>query len=279
MTAVATGVLARLRATLPGLTPALGRIAEVALASPHKVLYSTVTELAEAASSSEGSVIRFCKDLGFSGFQDFKLALATDLAASQTAPRARNEPDNLVGEAVRHAQAAVRETGQLLELAAVEGVAARILAADRTDVYGVGASGMIAGYVHYKLLRLGLSVQIFTDPHLAAMSAVSLTEQSVAIGVSSSGSVIDTVAALRTARGTGAFTAALTNRAKSPLTAVSDVVLLASSPESPLTGGSVPSKIGQLLVLEVLFSALLERREGSSAFLQRTAESVVDKSY
>ena len=71
MTAVATGVLARLRATLPGLTPALGRIAEVALEAPHKVLYSTVTELAEAARSSEGSVIRFCKDLGFGGFQDF----------------------------------------------------------------------------------------------------------------------------------------------------------------------------------------------------------------
>ncbi len=126
MTAVATGVLARLRATLPGLTPALSRIAEVALESPHRVLYSTVTELAESASSSEGSVIRFCKDLGFGGFQDFKLALATDLAASRAAPRGRDEPDNLVGEAVRHAQAAVRETGQLLELAAVEGVAKMI---------------------------------------------------------------------------------------------------------------------------------------------------------
>lgn len=279
MTAVATGVLARLRATLPGLSPTLGRIAEVALESPHKVLYSTVTELAEAASSSEGSVIRFCKDLGFSGFQDFKLALATDLAASQTTPLALDEPDNLVSEAVRHAQAAVRETGQLLDLATVEGVAARILAATRTDVVGVGASGMIAAYVHYKLLRLGLTVQVFTDPHLAAMSASSLTGQSVAIGVSSSGSVIDTVAALRTAKEAGAFTVALTNRARSPLTAVSDAVLLASSPESPLTGGAVPSKIGQLLVLEVLFSALLGQREGGLKFLQRTAESVVDKSY
>lgn len=279
MIAVATGTLARLRATVPGLTPALQRIAEYALEAPEKVIYHTVTELAEAAHSSEGSVIRFCKDLGFSGFQDFKLALATDLAA---APRdkALNIPgeQGIITAAVQHAQTAIRETAQLLELNQVERVAAQVLSAERIDVYGVGASGVIAHYVEYKLLRLGLSVQAFVDPHLAAMSAARLTGASVAIGVSSSGSVIDTVYALQTARAAGAFTVALTNRAKSPMTATSSAVLLASNPESPLTGGAIPSKIGQLLVLDVLFSSLLSNADRLEA-VQKTAGVVVDKSY
>lgn len=279
MTAVATGTLARLRATIPGLTPALQRIAEYALEAPEKVIYHTVTELAEAAHSSEGSVIRFCKDLGFSGFQDFKLALATDLAA---APRdkALNIPgeQGIITAAVQHAQTAIRETAQLLELSQVEKVAAQVLSAERIDVYGVGASGVIAHYVEYKLLRLGLNVQAFVDPHLAAMSAARLTGASLAIGVSSSGSVIDTVYALQTARAAGAFTVALTNRAKSPMTASASAVLLASNPESPLTGGAIPSKIGQLLVLDVLFSSLLSNADGLEA-VQKTAGVVVDKSY
>lgn len=279
MIAVATGTLARLRATVPGLTPALQRIAEYALEAPEKVIYHTVTELAEAAHSSEGSVIRFCKDLGFSGFQDFKLALATDLAA---APRdkALNIPgeQGIITAAVQHAQTAIRETAQLLELSQVEKVVAQVLSAERIDVYGVGASGVIAHYVEYKLLRLGLNVQAFVDPHLAAMSAARLTGASLAIGVSSSGSVIDTVYALQTARAAGAFTVALTNRAKSPMTATSSAVLLASNPESPLTGGAIPSKIGQLLVLDVLFSSLLSNADRLEA-VQKTAGVVVDKSY
>lgn len=279
MTAVATGTLAKLRATIPGLTPALQRIAGYVLEAPERVIYHTVTELAEAASSSEGSVIRFCKDLGFSGFQDFKLALATDLAAS---PRERelstDAEQGIITAAVQHAQTAIRETAQLLELAQVERVAAQVLSAERIDVYGVGASGVIAHYVEYKLLRLGLGVQAFVDPHLAAMSAARLTGASVAIGVSSSGSVIDTVYALQTARAAGAFTVALTNRAKSPMTATSSAVLLASNPESPLTGGAIPSKIGQLLVLDVLFSSLLSNADRLEA-VQKTAGVVVDKSY
>lgn len=278
MTAVATGALARLRSALPGLTPALQRIAEYSLDAPEKVLYHTVTELAEAASSSEGSVIRFCKDLGFSGFQDFKLALATDLA-SMPKESVSDTPVNIITEAVHYSEAAIRETAQLLNLDEVERVAARILSADRINVYGVGASGVIGRYVHYKLLRLGLNVQVFVDPHLAAMSAVHLTTASVAIGVSSSGSIIDTVHALQTARKAGAFTVALTNRAKSPMTASSSAVLLASSPESPLTGGAIPSKIGQLLVLDVLFSSLLSLRKSGPTAVQKTAEAVVDKSF
>lgn len=281
MTVVATGILARLRATLPGLTPALQRIAEYALDAPDKVLYHTVTELAEAASSSEGSVIRFCKDMGFSGFQDFKLALATDLASAprESASGVLGEPGNIITNAVQHAETAIRETGQLLDLSEIEQTTAQLLLADRIDVYGVGASGVIAHYVHYKLLRLGLNVQAFVDPHLAAMSAAYLTKASVAIGVSSSGSVVDTVHALQTARVAGAFTVSLTNRAKSPMTAISDAVLLASNPESPLTGGAIPSKIGQLLVLDVLFSSLLSQRSSGLTAVQKTAEAVVDKSY
>lgn len=111
------------------------------------------------------------------------------------------------------------------------------------------------------------------------MSAARLTETSVAIGVSSSGSVVDTVYALQTARAAGAFIVALTNRAKSPMTATSSAVLLASNPESPLTGGAIPSKIGQLLVLDVLFSSLLSSYESGLTAVQKTAEAVVDKSY
>ena len=74
------GALSRLRAEQTHLTPALRRLAEVVLASPQEAIYQSVTELADLAGVGEASVIRLCRDLGFKGFQDFKLALAADLA-------------------------------------------------------------------------------------------------------------------------------------------------------------------------------------------------------
>lgn len=86
----AAGALSRLRAGQKHLTPALKRLAQVVLASPHEVIYQSVTELAEVAEVGEASVIRLCRDLGFKGFQDFKLALAADVAISPETPPSAN---------------------------------------------------------------------------------------------------------------------------------------------------------------------------------------------
>jgi DNA-binding MurR/RpiR family transcriptional regulator len=146
------------------------------------------------------------------------------------------------------------------------------------EVYGVGASGVTANDVAYKFLRLGIPAFAYTDPHLATMAASNLEAGAVAIGISRSGSTVDTVRALDAARAGGAFTVAVTHRARSPITAAG-AILHTSSPESPLSGGAVSSKVGQLLVLEVLFTALLLRYPGAGTAVQRTAAAVVEKSF
>lgn len=293
-------LLTRLRASLEDLSPVQRRVAQYVLEHPDATIYHSVTELAEATSSSEGSIIRFCQDLGFSGFQEFKLTLAVesspasraqsgdggsearravpgaDVAGSQAAVSAA--PERLMAHLATNAAAALNDTATLFELEAFQTVADRLASATRVDIYGVGASGVVAQYYAYKLLRLGVTVQAFTDMHLGSMSASNLDESAVAIGVSSSGSTLDTLQALRTAKEAGAFTVAVTNRLKSPLAKVADRSLLASPPESPLTGGDVFAKIGQLLVLEALARLLVAGDEDLLEVVQRTARVVADRS-
>jgi len=273
-------VLTRLRASLDDLSPVLKRVAQYVLDHPDQAIYHSVTELAEATSSSEGSIIRFCQDLGYSGFQEFKLTLAMELSPRRGGDGHGAEPmhANLMGRLAHHASTTLNETTNLYEPEAFQEVARRLAAARRVDVYGVGASGVVAQYYAYKLLRLGLTVQAFTDLHLGAMSASNLGEDCVAIGVSSSGSTLDTLQALKAAREAGAFTVAVTNRMKSPLAKVADRNLLASPPESPLTGGDVFAKIGQLLVLEALVQLMGESDAHMADAVQRTAQVVADKS-
>lgn len=277
-----SATLARLRSAQPGLTPALERIASYAIRHPDRVIYQTVTQLADASGASEASVIRFCHDLGYEGFQDFKLSLAVDLASNRAAEPQAGPPrstSDLIELVVDEAQSAVTDTGKLIEPEQIETAARRILAARRVDVYGVAASGIIASYFHYKLVRLGLPGSWFSDPHMASMSAVSLAGSDVAIAISSSGSTVDTVKALGRAEASGAFTIAVTNLPRSPLTAHARLVLVAANPESPLTGGAATSKLSQLLLLEVLFNVIVRLDPERSSTIHGTAEAVVGKSY
>lgn len=144
-------------------------------------------------------------------------------------------------------------------------------------VYGAAASGVTAQDYGYKFVRLGYSVTVHTDAHLAAMTTATLPREAVVLALTRSGSTLDTVKVLELARARGVATLLVTERAKSPATALADVVLTTASSESPLTGGSIASKMGQLLVLDVLFTELLARLPGAPEAVAATAHAVTDR--
>ncbi len=266
------GALSRLRAEQPHLTPALRRLAEVVLASPQEVIYQSVTELADLAEVGEASVIRLCRDLGFKGFQDFKLVLAADLARASEVHPGAGALEHVTEGALR----AITETSAML--AGTLGPALAALSAVRTLlIYGAGASGVSAQDYAYKFVRLGYTVSVYLDAHLAAMATATLPLESVLIALTRSGSTLDTVKVLELARTCGVTTLLVTERVKSPATVVADLVLYTASNESPLTGGSIVSKMGQLLILDALFAELLGRLPGAQDAVAATARAVTDR--
>ena len=74
-----TGTLIRLRGLYPSLKTALRKVADVILRQPEMAIYASVNEVAAVAAVSEATVMRFCRILGFKGFQDFKIALAREM--------------------------------------------------------------------------------------------------------------------------------------------------------------------------------------------------------
>ncbi len=277
--ALQIGALAKLHAEVEHLTPALKRLAAAVLARPREVIYQSITELAEEAKVGEASVIRLCRDLGFKGFQDFKLALAADLAVrpEKREPHAANSLPELLERATQEASLALRETCASLDPVVLEVAVGALLGAEVVLVYGAGASGVTAGDFAYKLLRLGYHILAPTDAHLAAMTAATLPAAAVVIGLTRSGSTLDTLKVLELARSRGVTTVVVSQRLKSPAAALADITLYTASSESPLTGGSVASKMGQLLLLDVLYASLLLRKENAQQYVTGTAQAVTDR--
>ncbi|SHE72711.1 MurR/RpiR family transcriptional regulator [Streptoalloteichus hindustanus] len=278
-----TSPLVRIRSLLPGLARAEQRVAKVVLDDPAAVAHRSITEVAEAAGTSETTVTRFCKAIGVGGYPELRIALAADTARS--AARADRdlggdiEPEddlNRVVAKVAYADArAVEETAEQLDVAALEEVVHLVATARRVDVYGVGASAFVALDLQQKLHRIGLTSFAWSDTHVALTSAAVLRDGDVAVGISHTGSTTETVEALRVARERGATTVALTNFPRSPISEVADHVLTTAARETTFRSGAMASRIAQLTVIDCLFIGVARHHlDAARAALSATYEAV-----
>ncbi|MER7079078.1 transcriptional regulator, RpiR family [Saccharopolyspora kobensis] len=274
--------LVKIRSLLPGLARAEQRVANIVLADPASISRRSITEVAEAAGTSETTVTRFCKAIGVGGYPDLRIALAADTARTSTRDRELGSdiaPDDdlrQIIEKVGYADAkAVEETAEQLDAAVLEPLVEDVAQARRIDVYGVGASAFVALDLQQKLHRIGLTCFAWSDTHNALTSAAVLREGDVAIGISHTGATAETVEALREARRRGATTAALTNFARSPITEVADHVLTTAVRETTYRSGAMASRIGQLTVIDCLFIGVAQRHlDQARAALEATYEAV-----
>ncbi|ULH14306.1 MurR/RpiR family transcriptional regulator (plasmid) [Deinococcus sp. KNUC1210] len=273
------GALSRLQSEMNFLSPSLKKVATHVLVQPEQVIYQTISELADAAQVAESTITRLSHRLDFAGFHAFKLALTGDLSGHNAAQDIGNtgSTSEIIAGAAQQATQALDNTRSVVDPAAVDRVVEALRTARRIDVVGQGNSGLAAQFLAHKLQRLGRVCLAHTDPHLAAVAASSLEPGCVLIGITRSGSTLDTIQTLRLAEKTGAFTVAVTNRARSPVTAHAQEVLHTSSPESPLAGGAISSLASQILIVEVLYLSLTRQLERAQDVLRTTAASVVEK--
>ena len=275
----------RITAAAADYPPSLKRVATTILDDPRVVLEKTITELARSCHTSETSVVRFCRTIGFSGYAPLRLQMAAELAAetAQFGADAGYGSDIGAGDSLASAVSkisaaevlAIQETAANLDMDALQAVIARIAAARRVLLFGVGASHLGATDLAQKLLRIGMTALDFEDAHNALPSAALLGGDDVAIGFSHSGRTREVREVLRAARAAGAFTVAITNVGSGIVTENADRVLRTAVRETTFRSGAMASRIAQLTLVDYLFVGIArESYERSVEALRRTHESV-----
>jgi DNA-binding MurR/RpiR family transcriptional regulator len=258
-------LLVRLRALRPSLSPAEDRVAERVLADPRGTAGMTISELATAATTSETTVLRFSKRLGLSGYPRLRLALAEEsarpraLAPSQTDISAADSIDDVIRKIALTDASAVEETAEQLDRDTLTQTAKNIANAVRIDIYGSGASAVVAADLQQKLHRIGCLAFAWNDPHIALTSAALLGPRDIAIGISHSGTTRETIESITGAKSNGACTVAITNFPLSPLAKAVDLVLTTAARETSLRSGATASRIAALTVIDCLFIAVAQR--------------------
>ena len=231
------------------------KVADHVLLDPAAVMHSSMADLAHSVGISEPTIVRFCRAIGCSGFQDLKLKLAQSLAAGASFGQfAIHEDDSVADYSLKifdttlHTLMEVREKLDPLEL---QRAVTLMSQAQRVEFYGFGASGAVAADAQHKFFRLLLTAAAYSDPHMQAMSAVTLKPTDVAICISQSGRSKDLLITANLVRESGASLITLCP-SQTPLAELSTVNLAIDVHEDTEIYTPLTSRIAHLVVIDVL---------------------------
>lgn len=280
-------VMSLINTSYMAFTKSEKKVADCVIKDPEGILYSSVTDVGELCHVGDATVLRFCRKLGFNGYQSFKMTLAQSI-----------QREDQVGEELSHEITrkdslqdvckkvlsininAMNETFSLLDFENIEKTVAFMMKAKRIIFFGVGASSITAMEAKHKFMRINPYVEASFDAHAQSMIASLMNEKEVAIAFSHSGSSKDTIDILKTAKEAGAKTICITRYAKSPITQYADVVLLHGAKEGPLQGGAMSTKIAQLYLVDILYAEYFRKTDKLSLQnKEKTAEAISDKLY
>jgi DNA-binding MurR/RpiR family transcriptional regulator len=276
-------VLSTVRQAIPRLSAAEARVATAIVEDPQQVVDLTITALAAVCDVSQATIARFCQSLGYSGYRDFRLAVAAATSREELT-RERFElteieidPTDTAREVVAkiayQETLAIEQTAKGLDVETLDRVAAAIITASRVDVYGAGSSGLTSQDLQQKLSRIVIIAFFSVDSHLALASAALQKPGNVAIGISHSGLTSETNNALAVARAVGATTVAITNFPDSRIADECDFVLTTQAGESLYRSGAMSSRIAQLALVDFLFVRVAQLHDQTAESLRLTDEA------
>lgn len=248
-------MLAKIKAARHGLRKSELKVADVIIADPDACVQSSIQTIASRAAVSEPTVIRFCRALDCVGFQQFKLKLAQDLARRGTffyqnvtlQDSSKELADKLLDGAIA---SLVQIRNQINEQALDEAIAL-YESSSRVELYGSGGSAVVAEDAQLKFFRLGKPAIAYSDPHIQHASAALLDQDALVIAISHSGRSSDILKTVEIASQARAKVIAVT-ATQSPLAQASDVALTVDVNEDSDIFSPVKSRLGQMVVLDVL---------------------------
>ncbi|WP_257349383.1 MurR/RpiR family transcriptional regulator [Pseudalkalibacillus decolorationis] len=271
--------ISRIRSSYGRFSEKEKKIADYILNHPKHIIHSTISQIADDLEIAEATVFRFCKRIGFKGYQAMKIALASEIVNPvKDIHETISEKDNEKEVAQKVFQSNIRtleETIHLLDTEPYRRAVTMLMNARKVEFYGNGGSGIVAMDAHHKFLRSGIQTATYSDSHLQLMGASQLTEEDAAVFISHSGTNKDLLQVLAVAKENNVKTIGITTLAKSPLSQQVDVPLFTTSEETDYRSEALASRIAQLCIIDGLYvNVMMQNKEASQASVNKMRKAI-----
>ncbi|WP_444895640.1 transcriptional regulator HexR [Microbulbifer sp. SSSA005] len=256
-------VTQRISEQLSSMRKSERKVAEYILANPDEIIHMRIVDLATEAQVSEPTVVRFCRAVGCSGFQEFKLNLAQQLASSPSFGQIAVTETDTIAEYKRKVFDSTVDTllkvRDRIDDRALEAAVTAMAASKRVEFFGFGASGAVAADAQHKFFRLQLATAAHSDHHIQNMLAMSMQAGDVVVAISQSGRTKALLRSMSMAKEQGALVVGLAPSG-SPVAQQASIPLEVDVEEDIEIYTPLSSRIAHLVVIDVLAIGVAQRK-------------------
>lgn len=261
--AIQNNILLKIRDMKDSMTPVERMVAEYILANTEEIPHLSIKSLAQLSRTSDASVLRFCKTLGYSGYRSFIVSISASLGSMDeeqkdeyTDIQPGDDLNVVISNISYNNMKSIEDTLSIIDRDAVARAVRALRDTNRIVFFGIGASGLVCMDGEQKFSRINKMCHAYTDGHSQLTAATLLGKGDVAFFVSNSGDTIEILEALEITQRAGATSIALTKFNKSELADKADIVLSISTPEVTIRSGAMGSRIAMLTVIDILFAGV-----------------------
>ena len=263
-------------------SPAEEGLIRYILNSPEAAANSTIKQLSQETYTSQSTIVRLCVKIGFSGYREFRRALSGEVEVIKRAIREDvseisqfDSLEEMAGKVTAMNIKSLEDTMRLMDYETLAECVALIDRAGMIGLFGVGAGLVVARDAYMKLLRINKPCVFNDDWHNQRLQAQNLGKRDLAILITYSGRTREVVECARILKKNECPIIAITQNDASPVAQMSTHNLYIPSNEQLLRSGAMASRMAQMNVIDILYTAYAYRRYDS--FKQRLAETYIQK--
>lgn len=273
-----SSALLKLREQSKRFSPTEQEIASHILENPSLVVDMSIHELARHTFSSASTIVRLCHHTGFAGYKEFRKAVSYELAMREQSKREEQKDieqsdslQDIIDKITYKNIVSLEETKELMDVKVLRACVDMIKKARVIYLFGLGASLCAAKDAYLKFLRLNKICIINEDWHSQLLQAKNAGKEDLGIVISYTGATVEVIECMKCMKENHTPIIAITRCVNSPVSEMADQKLYTTANESVFRSGAMSSRISQLSIIDILYTALAnEQYEESLEQLSRT---------
>ena len=234
------------------MTPVEKNIAEFFLNNTEKCDLSS-KNIAKILYVSEASLSRFAKKCGYKGYRELTFSYEKDLEFEKSGIPASKDITYFTKKVYGYYNNILRDTYELMDENQIRRIADSLDTCRRVYIYGVGSSGLAARELQFRLMRVGLDVDVVTDSHMMKMSSVLVDKDCLVIGISLSGKTQEVLDSLYAAKRNRAKVVFVTSGVDPQFAEYCDEVLRVAYVKNLDFGTKVSPQVAILVIFDIIY--------------------------
>lgn len=249
-------VIMKMLSLQTNFTPTENEISQFIVKNQDFVITNTIISLAEAVKTSEASINRFVRKIGYRGFNNFKIALAQNKFQEEVLDDLLDS-GNVIESVSADYRQMILNTSALMNSTDIERIITLIKKSVFIRVVSPSHNGFVANDFASKLESVGFNTKVYKDNIEISLSLQNLNNESLVFVIAPSIQTKDLYSFVTNAKERGAKVVVITSHDFNDLDDLTDVKIIVSDKNISRNPMSMSNSLVNLYAVDTIFEALL----------------------